>query len=98
MGLKGSKFLRRVGTCPEAATIVLMLELDERVIVPDAPQYNAALVARTDETESLGYFTVKFDGEATPFEPGQYMTIGVFIDGKIVHWQVTLRVGFTLED
>jgi ferredoxin--NADP+ reductase len=56
-----------------------MLELDERVIVPDAPQYNASLVARTDETESLGYFTVKFDGDATPFEPGQYMTIGVFV-------------------
>jgi ferredoxin--NADP+ reductase len=59
-----------------------MLELDERVIVPDAPQYNASLVARTDETESLGYFTVKFDGPATPFEPGQYMTIGVFVEGE----------------
>src|SRR5688572_29873853 len=58
----------------------LMLELDERVIVPDAPQYNASLVLRADETESLGYFTVKFDGEATPFEPGQYMTIGVFVE------------------
>jgi ferredoxin-NADP reductase len=56
-----------------------MLELDERVIQPDAPQYNASLVARSDETESLGYFTVKFDGEATPFEPGQYMTIGVYV-------------------
>ena len=57
-----------------------MIEVDERVIVPDAPQYNAALVERVDETESLGYFTVKFDGDATPFEPGQYMTIGVFTD------------------
>ena len=57
-----------------------MLELDERVIVPDAPQYNASLVARSDETESLGYFTIKFDGEATPFEPGKYMTIGVFVE------------------
>jgi ferredoxin-NADP reductase len=56
-----------------------MLDLDERVIQPDAPQYNASLVARSDETESLGYFTVKFDGEATPFEPGQYMTIGVYV-------------------
>jgi ferredoxin-NADP reductase len=56
-----------------------MLDLDERAIEPEAPQYNATLVARTDETESLGYFTVKFDGEATPFEPGQYMTIGVFV-------------------
>jgi NAD(P)H-flavin reductase len=59
-----------------------MLELDERVIVPDAAQYNASLVARTDETESLGYFTVKFDGPATPFEPGQYMTIGVFVEAE----------------
>jgi ferredoxin-NADP reductase len=56
-----------------------MLELDERVIDPDAPQYNASLVARTDETESLGHFTVRFDGDPTPFEAGQYMTIGVFV-------------------
>jgi len=49
-----------------------------RVIDPAAPQYNASLVARVDETESLGYFTVKFDADATPFEAGQYMTIGVF--------------------
>ena len=39
---------------------------------------------RVDETESLGYFWVRFDGEPTPFEPGQYMTIGVMVDGKIV--------------
>ncbi|MCI0584253.1 MAG: FAD-binding oxidoreductase [Chloroflexi bacterium] len=58
-----------------------MLEVDERVIVPDAPQYNASLVERVDETESLGYFIVKFDGAATPFESGQYMTIGVFVEG-----------------
>ncbi len=57
-----------------------MIDLDERVILPDAPQYNASLIARSDETESLGYFTVKFDGPATPFEPGQYMTIGVFAE------------------
>jgi ferredoxin-NADP reductase len=55
-----------------------MIDLGERAIDADAPQYNASLIARTDETESLGYFTVKFDGEPTPFEPGQYMTIGVF--------------------
>jgi len=55
-----------------------------RAIDPAAPQYNASLVARSDENESLGYFFVRFDGEPTPFEPGQYMTIGVFVDGKIV--------------
>jgi ferredoxin-NADP reductase len=56
-----------------------MIEVDERVIEAEAPQYNASLVARVDETESLGYFNVKFDAEPTPFEPGQYMTIGVFV-------------------
>ena len=35
-------------------------------------------------TESLAYFWVRFDGEPTPFEAGQYMTIGVMVDGRIV--------------
>ena len=55
-----------------------------RVIEREAPQYNARLVRREDETESLAYFWVRFDGEPTPFEPGQYMTIGVMVDGRIV--------------
>ena len=53
-------------------------------IETDAPQYNARLVRREDETDSLAYFWVRFDEEPTPFEPGQYMTIGVMVDGKIV--------------
>jgi ferredoxin/flavodoxin---NADP+ reductase len=56
------------------------LAAPERVILSDADAYNASLVGRTDETESLGYFTVRFDGDATPFEAGQYMTIGVFVE------------------
>jgi ferredoxin-NADP reductase len=55
-----------------------------RVIDSAAPQYNATLVSREDQHESLGYFKVRFDGEPTPFVPGQYMTIGVFADGRIV--------------
>jgi ferredoxin/flavodoxin---NADP+ reductase len=62
----------------------LDLAADTRVIDPAAPQYNARIVRREDETESLAYVWVRFDGEATPFEPGQYMTIGVFADGKLV--------------
>jgi ferredoxin--NADP+ reductase len=63
-----------------------MTELDDtRVIEPEAEQYNATLVRRVDQTDDLGYFWVKFDGEPTHFEPGQYMTIGVFADGKL--WQ-----------
>jgi ferredoxin/flavodoxin---NADP+ reductase len=53
-------------------------------IEPEAPQYNARLVRREDQHESLATFWVRFDGEPTPFEPGQYMTIGVFVGSKIV--------------
>ncbi|HEV8636436.1 MAG TPA: FAD-binding oxidoreductase, partial [Chloroflexota bacterium] len=62
----------------------LELAADPRIVDPGAPQYNARIVRREDETESLAYFWVAFDGEPTPFEPGQYMTIGVFADGKLV--------------
>ena len=55
-----------------------------RAIDPDAPVYNASLVRREDETDSLACFWVRFDGEPTPFVPGQYMTIGVIADGKIL--------------
>jgi len=58
---------------------------DQRVIDADAPQYNATLVRRVDHTDDLAYFWVKFDEAPTPFEPGQYMTTGVFADGKL--WQ-----------
>lgn len=53
-------------------------------IAPDDERYNASLVRREDLREGLAYFWVRFDGEPTPFLPGQYMTIGVFVDGKIV--------------
>src|SRR3954469_13465302 len=54
-----------------------VLDVDPRTIEADAPQYNASLVRREDETESLASFWVRFDGDPTPFEAGQYMTIGV---------------------
>ena len=57
-----------------------MIETDERVIIPEDERYNASLVRREDATESLSTFWVRFDGEATPFESGQYMTIGVFVE------------------
>ena len=57
---------------------------DAREIAADAPQYNCSVVAREDMHESLIYVWVRFDGEPTPFLPGQYMTIGVFADGKLV--------------
>jgi ferredoxin/flavodoxin---NADP+ reductase len=55
-----------------------------RVVDPASHVYNARLVRREDASESLGSFWVRFDGEPTPFEPGQYMTIGVMVNDKIV--------------
>ena len=70
---------------------------DSRTIARDAPQYNASLVRREDATESLASFWVRFDGDPTPFEPGQYMTIGVFADPDdhiwIVHRPGSLEPG-----
>jgi ferredoxin--NADP+ reductase len=58
-----------------------MIEVAERVVVADDERYNASLVRRIDDTESLASFFVRFDGDVTPFQPGQYMTIGVFTEG-----------------
>ena len=54
------------------------------IIATEDERYNATLIRRVDQHDSLAYFWVRFDEEPTPFEPGQYMTIGVFVDGKIV--------------
>ena len=54
------------------------------VIAAEDERYNASLVRRETQHESLAYFWVKFDGEATPFESGQYMTTGVLTDGKML--------------
>ena len=59
-------------------------EDDTRVIETDHESYNATLVRRIDETDDLGYFWVRYDNEPVPFEPGQYMTIGVVADGKLL--------------
>ena len=58
---------------------------DTRVIEADAPQYNATLVRRVEQGDDLAYFWVKYDEDPVPFESGQYMTTGVFADGKL--WQ-----------
>src|SRR3954464_3992943 len=72
--------------CDRPGNIPLMTDLvtDTRVIDAEAPQYNATLVRREEMTDSLSTFWVRFDGEPTPFEAGQYMTIGVMVDGRIV--------------
>ena len=61
------------------------IPVDMRVISEDAPQYNATLIRREDHSAELASFWVRLDGDAVPFEAGQYMTAGVFADGKL--WQ-----------
>jgi len=57
---------------------------DQRVIASEHDAYNCRLVRRVDQTDDLAYFWVKSDREPIPFAPGQYLTIGVFADGKLV--------------
>ena len=57
---------------------------DERVIASEHEAYNCRLVKRVDQTDDLAYFWVKSDGPPIAFEPGQYLTIGAFADGKLV--------------
>ena len=56
---------------------------DMRVIEPTAEKYNATLVKREDDNDSLARFWVRTDGPMPDFEPGQYMTIGVYADDKL---------------
>ena len=58
--------------------------LEERPIAPESVHYNARLTRRIDLTESLGFFWVSYDGDPVEFEPGQYLTIGVESNGKLI--------------
>lgn len=62
----------------------MVLPQDTRVIHPGSEQYNAELIRREDETDDLAYFWVRATGEPIAFEPGQYLTIGVYADGRLV--------------
>ena len=68
-------------------------DADRRVIETDAESYNATLVRREDLTDELASFWVKFDGPATPFEPGQYMTTGVVADGRMLQRPYSVASG-----
>ena len=59
-------------------------DADARQIDEASEHYNARLVRRVDQTDDLAYFWVKTDGEPIDFAPGQYLTIGVYADGKLV--------------
>ena len=49
-----------------------------------ATEPNAVLVGRTDLTPSVAIFRVRPDGPVPAFEPGQYLTLGVTVEGRLV--------------
>lgn len=62
----------------------MTLPHDSRVIAPDAEKYNATLIRREDNSPELIKVWVRYDGDPVAFQPGQYMTIGVYADDKLV--------------
>jgi ferredoxin-NADP reductase len=61
-----------------------MTAVDIRPIAEESARYNAVLAHREDLTDALAIFKVRFDGDPVDFAPGQYLTIGVESDGKLV--------------
>ena len=57
---------------------------DERPIATESRFYNAKVTRRVDLTESLAFIWVSFDAEPVSFEPGQYLTIGLESNEKLV--------------
>jgi ferredoxin--NADP+ reductase len=47
------------------------------------PALNATIVRREDQTSSLARFWIRPD-EAIAFSPGQYLTLGIVVDGRLV--------------
>jgi ferredoxin-NADP reductase len=58
--------------------------VDDRPIAAESVHYNAHVSKRVDLTESLAFIWVASDGEPVDFEPGQYLTIGVESNGKLI--------------
>ena len=58
--------------------------VDDRPIAAESAHYNAHVSRRVDLTESLAFFWVRYNEEPVAFEPGQYLTIGVESNGKLL--------------
>jgi ferredoxin-NADP reductase len=55
-----------------------------RCIAAASPTYCAVLTRRVDHTDSLSSFWISPMGRPAPFAAGQYMTIGIEVDGILV--------------
>jgi ferredoxin-NADP reductase len=57
---------------------------ESRPIAAQSSFYNAVLTKRVDMSDSLGFFWVAYTGDPVDFAPGQYLTIGVESNGKLI--------------
>lgn len=57
---------------------------DDRPIAAESARYNSRLIRRVDLTESLCFVWVAMDETPIDFLPGQYLTIGVESEGKML--------------
>ena len=55
-----------------------------RIAADPRPVADATIVGREDLTEAVAMFRVRPDGGARPFVPGQYLSLGLEIDGRVI--------------
>ncbi len=53
-------------------------------IASSSPSYNARIAGREDLTATIATFQVALDADPPPFEPGQYVAIGLDLSGRVV--------------
>lgn len=54
------------------------------MIGAESPQYNAVITRRRDLTDGLTFLRVRSDDGPRPFVAGQYLTVGLVADGRLV--------------
>lgn len=47
-------------------------------------RYDATIIDRADLTDSVAFFRIRPDGAPAPFAPGQYITVGLASDDRLV--------------
>jgi ferredoxin--NADP+ reductase len=62
----------------------LSQDVADAPIAAESERYNAVLAKRGDLTDALAFIWVKMDANPLQFEPGQYLTIGIESNGKMV--------------
>lgn len=67
-----------------AAPPRILADLPARRAAPVAPPATATLIERIDLTDAIAMFRVRDDDGPRPFVPGQYLSLGLQVDGAVV--------------